>query len=802
MKHWRDFIESTTERGIEQSYRKEFESKGFIWRDIPHLNEDSFFTYKEIKILCEYKFIKPGNNHNIYRTIAQCIYYVKNIKQIDPLNIPSVLFIGDNYACHIIQTDWIIDYTRKDYDWSYPPSSPDEKLVKDIERSQIDPISFDIYKERNFQDIVDEIVRASKGQSLKIAITPQNCIKWFDYFEKNVLNDSRKKINPHQRVEAFERIIFGHENAILKGFSLSLDNGMIIKVNVDEYEKFKNKLRVRYSKQEIADFYAQHDTLVEDSKRRFQGEFYTPKVWVDEAHRMISEELGSDWYSEYLVVDCSCGTANLTRDYRFIHLVLSTINQEDINVIREQGYNKEAIIERWDFLNEEVPDSIDKKLKWAAKNHIPVLFYNNPPYVGSGTGKKYSTMTQVRNEMDLYKLLKPSQQLYAQFMFKIYRLFENYKLSGYCGFYTNGKFITGPSFKKFRDLWYSNFKYINGFLVTASDFGAKRGWGITFNLWEYGEKQNSLILPHTVMEYNSEDGIVNHGIKNVYAINGNDPKKLLNYNEKNLREIVIPVCKKGLTFVKGKKSTYYNKSIGWFYNHTNTLNYSNGLGIFSCRFSKGIGKNIFPSNFMKVCALYAARKIVKPNWINCKDEYMAPNESHPDYEVWNGDALVYSLFHSGNNCTAVRRLEWEGDIYDIKNNFFWQSKDYMLQLAEQYGFKEMIKNIKYDNTGEAYAHTVLEGMPMSELAMQILDKANELLVESFKYREDWHNRHAIDYPDLEYGYNLQAWDAGYYQLKGLWKDKLKLDYKKFRDLYLKLEKQMESGVYKFGFLMK
>lgn len=58
------------------------------------------------------------------------------------------------------------------------------------------------------------------------------------------------------------------------------------------------------------------DRLIEDTTRRRHGVFYTPRPFADYAHKMISEELGEDWKERCVVWDNSCGTCNLTRDYR------------------------------------------------------------------------------------------------------------------------------------------------------------------------------------------------------------------------------------------------------------------------------------------------------------------------------------------------------------------------------------------------------------------------------------------------------------------------------------------------------
>jgi hypothetical protein len=50
--------------------------------------------------------------------------------------------------------------------------------------------------------------------------------------------------------------------------------------------------------------------------------------------------------------------------------------------------------------------------------------------------------------------------------------------------------------------------------------------------------------------------------------------------------------------------------------------------------------------------------------------------------------------------------------------------------------------------------------------------------------------------------HLKSWDAGYAQLKLLWKQYYAEDFKEFRELYKNLEDRMRPLVYELGFLMK
>lgn len=55
------------------------------------------------------------------------------------------------------------------------------------------------------------------------------------------------------------------------------------------------------------------------------------------------------------------------------------------------------------------------------------------------------------------------------------------------------------------------------------------------------------------------------------------------------------------------------------------------VALFSTMFSDGHGVAIIDENFMECMSLFAARKLIKGNWINDKDEYMKPNLNHEKY---------------------------------------------------------------------------------------------------------------------------------------------------------------------------
>ena len=159
-----------------------------------------------------------------------------------------------------------------------------------------------------------------------------------------------------------------------------------------------------------------YDRFIEDKERRNKGQFYTPKIFADYAHKMISEALGDNWKDEYVVWDNCCGTKNLTRDYRFKELYCSTLENAELEISKK--YNPEATSFQFDFLNDTIAgkdslsgvydDKLPKGLKDALLENKPIVFFINPPYsyhggqCGSAKGASNTKVKEVmiKNNID------------------------------------------------------------------------------------------------------------------------------------------------------------------------------------------------------------------------------------------------------------------------------------------------------------------------------------------------------------------------------------------------------------------
>ena len=201
------------------------------------------------------------------------------------------------------------------------------------------------------------------------------------------------------------------------------------------------------------------------------------------------------------------------------------------------------------------------------------------------------------------------------------------------------------------------------------------------------------------------------------------------------------------------------------------------------------------NNFYKVSSLFSARKLIKPNWINQKDEYITPNENHEYYQQFTNDSIVYSLFNNSSQQSSLRQITYKEKLWDIKNEFFWMSKEEMLNLANENSYSDLYNDARTDSDRHVYKLLFGEERIYDKLspdAKLVLDKATELVRESMSMREVFANDEN----------HLKSWDAGYAQLKLLWKQYYAEDFKEFRELYKNLEDRMRPLVYELGFLMK
>ena len=331
-------------------------------------------------------------------------------------------------------------------------------------------------------------------------------------------------------------------------------------------------------------------------------------------------------------------------------------------------------------------------------------------------------------------------------------------------------------------------------MFQASHFADVSGaWGITFNIWSNGRTENKNEFVHDLIE-EQECEIVKTGEKTLYNLNGLE--KASDWAKepvKKLKTHDAPQLSSGLNIKQEGRGMLIEDALGYFVNAGNSI-YKNATDVFmlSGTSSMGNGCSINSDNFCRVCDSFASRRLIDNTWINDKDEYMKPNTEHEKWSEFESDSVIFSLFESKSNQSSLRKIEYKGKVYDIRNEFFWMSKSDIMRLAE-----DNSNDFAYDDartSDERFVYTWLQNHNISIEAQAVLDKAIEMVKKSFKYRELF----AEDNPN----YQINNWDAGFYQLKALWKQYLPDDFSEFKSLYKNLADKMRPMVYELGFLRK
>ena len=637
------------------------------------------------------------------------------------------------------------------------------------------------------------------------SITEQNISEVFNYFRSRVL--LKKDLSANDQVSCFVGILTNDNSyyAHPKKKNLLVTPFAEIPINSENYTSFFMQYDSTYTPDEKRKLTSIMDRLIEDTIRRKQGAFFTPCEFVSFAHSMIEKELGENWRDDYVVYDPCAGSLNLTRDFHFNELYCSTLDKGELDL--GSRYNQNA--KKWvmDFLNDG-DECFDKGLIKAFEQNKPIVFFINPPYgtaaINGTTGNsRKGTNNTVIRELMLKEKFGGSENLQHQFMYRITKLVEKYTLThAYFALFSNPIWLSGAKQGVFLKNFTSRWECKDAYLFQASHFAdVSDAWGISLTLW----KANHNATPIT--EYNmklidmlddgSIDVIGHHTIYNSYFYN-----KASDWVREPIKtrkdKVELPNMTSGLLLdTKGRSQKGLSNQLGCFLSNGNNVKENQmKVAFFSSQYADAHSACACAciENFTRCSMLFTARKLIDGNWINDKDEYLAPEENHKNYKRFEADSIIYSLFHNSSNQTSLRQITYKGKLYDIPNEFFWMSKEEMKNLANTHH-----DDFMYDDASiskERYVFTLLQKPEikkyLSKTAKQLLQIATELVIESMQYRTEFE----ADHPD----HHIHCWDCGYYQLKNLWKQYLPDKFKKFRELYKQFGNELRPLVYELGFL--
>ena len=788
------------EKDVENAYRYAFLNQYKDFEITSPFGCDGFGVSKtnKIRVLLEFKDdLDLSNKTELAKVIAQSIYYTK--KFYDQGTIPpSTVFIGDRNECLTFHVNDILPYLELDLDWSIAPSSAHRNIdliSKISDDENIRPFVFD-YKD--FPDCIRKVKELTDNVQRKVLVTDKNITEVFRYFYQKVI--PKTHLDTNQRANLFVQLLVNKDDNYLhpskkRKTVVTRSFGEIQISSREAFESFFSHFSSSYTPSQKHKLSAVVDRIVEDTTRRKQGEFFTPAIWVDKAHEYISSVFGEDWKEKYVVWDPAWGTGNLTRDYKFKELYCSTLIQADIDTANQMGYNPEAVKFQYDFLNDDY-EKLPIGLKNAIENGKEIIVLMNPPYATSSNmnkvddSKEGTTENLVQREMSKDKFSQAQKQLYTQFFWRLDSICSNIDIA----FFSKPMFLTSEGFSDFRKKVLCKYGFGSGFLMNSNEFADTKSWGLSFSIWKKNGKENNFNFDVLVKNENLE--IIKFGDKVFYNCDtqksaGDWVRKGL----KNLKKTVKPNLSSSLTVSQKNKKTS-EESFGTMNNNSNQI-YKSGTEVFITTSPSSLNANvdILPFNFYKVVSLFTVRKSIKMTWINEKDEYLAPNEDSLISTNFDVDSIVYSLFNNGSQQSSLRKIEYKDQLWDIKNEFFWMSKDKIKDLADENGFDNLYNDARLSQ--DRYVYSLLFGEEriydrLSEDAKSVLDYATELVEKSIQARKIMVNNEN----------HLDSWDAGYAQLKLVWKEYFPEEFKHFRQLYKNLEDRMRPLVYELGFLIK
>ncbi|EOX1264921.1 hypothetical protein ACPDI4_001452 [Campylobacter upsaliensis] len=407
------------------------------------------------------------------------------------------------------------------------------------------------------------------------------------------------------------------------------------------------------------------DLLVPSDIRERKGAFFTPQIWVSKARSYLEKALGENYQSEYYIWDLAAGTGNLLINLTESHrLYASTLDKADVDIIKELARKKTLNllpkhIFEFDFLNDEFFDTIcekhqkeglnfaDEKCEKCQKSKVPkslqeilkdeakrkkLIIFINPPYAEAGTtaqttgtGKNKDGVSLDNATYEHYKdsMGKASNELFAQFFFRIYKEIPHCKLASF----STLKYVNSSNFIKFRETFKA--KFLKGFIAPAYTFDNVKGnFPIGFLVWDLAQSQ---IIKSITLDIFNDSG-AGLGKKKFYTMQNtttNIGKWIAGYRIKN-PPLHLAMLNSGRVDFQNQKLVYIKHYVG-DESHALTLTLT----------------NLIP------CAVFfAVRHCIKATWINDRDQFLAPNKKWEKDEEFQNDCLIFMLFHGQNKITS------------------------------------------------------------------------------------------------------------------------------------------------------
>ena len=669
-----------SEEDVKDAYIKALGLKGYTKGLIDIQTKEIWFEAKD-----------TGKNSS-YAMFTQLLHYVQVALNKGEAIPPFLAVIDTQKAALMKSTDVLPFLAKKTVKWGKSATQYTQEALDEI--SAHIGAYFVSFKIATHEDEFISTVKAAikSGEILRTQITPDNLKQVFDKWVAMVGREIVGVAEEDYALLFFADIMHDgtlSTHANLPAELLHKNSAPVFSMKGKNYE-LGNKEGYRQfwaiyhkpPKSEYRDYLLERrDSLIPLDERSFKGAYYTPLHVVDKAYDKLAETLGKNWQKDYIVWDMCCGVGNLeVKHSNPRNIYMSTLDQADVDVMKATKTCVAAQRFQYDYLNDDIDDfgnidySLSNKLPIGLRRDIAdgrkILVLINPPYAEASNSenivpgnktktKKGVSKTRVGKLMDAAGYGYAARELFIQFVARIQKEIPTATLA----MFSTLKYVNAPNFDKFRGKWTA--KYLDGFVVHSKAFdGLSGNFPIGFLLWDTSKKE---FISEVTTEALNKDAI-GIGEKRFYNLpvriflNEWLPRLQTNAENIPLKNAVHP------QLAHAKVTAWVDGSIGYFWSAGNDPQQtSTHTALFSSVFSNGCGFYLTPQNIWCAAVIFAVRRLIKPTWLNDRDQFLQPTE--PLTDEFKTDCLIWMLFNGSNLTASANDLEWNNKKWSIVNHF-------------------------------------------------------------------------------------------------------------------------------------
>ena len=848
MNLYHKLLQAKTEEDVKDAYIKALGLKSYSKNLIDIQTKEIWFEAKD------------GYKHSTYQMFTQLLHYVQQAFN-NGEEVPPFLCVIDTKKAAIMKTADVLPLltnSQKTLKVSNKKSNENLQGLNTIKwgknasgytQEALDVVSAYIgtylvsFKIETHEDeFIQTIKNAIKsGDIIRTQITPDNLKQVFDKWVTMVGKEIKGVAAEEYALLFFADImsdgnVSTHDN--LPAELLHKNNQPVFMLAGKIYELGSREgyrqfwaIYHRPPKQEYRNYLLERrDSLIPIDERSFKGAYYTPLAVVDKAYDKLTETLGKNWQKDYIVWDMCCGVGNLeVKHSNPRNIFMSTLDVADVDVMKATKTCVAATRFQYDYLNDDITN--DGKIDYTLTNKIPaalqqaikdgkkILVLINPPYGEAGSSDTFSGGKHKKDiaktklaAIAFEKYGKASNELYTQFITRISIEIPTATIA----MFSTMKYVIAPTLDIFRNNW--NAKYLGGFVVHSKAFdGLKGEFPIGFLVWKTNNNQQTLKVFRNLQGLAAAEIITDVLDKNANPIGEktfyNIPNKqlLTNWIErpKTNKQEVIPL-KNTITTATATKdlrgTKWSDNAIAFLWSKSNDIQHANQTAFFSSGFGDGHGIFVNEENLWQAAIIFAVRRLVKPTWLNDRDQFLQPNIDLTTFEKLSNlddqqkqrirdfktDCLIWMLFNGSNLTASANNLEWNNKKWSIVNHFIPFTE-------EEVGSPERFESDFMVRYLQQTLYRVLNPIKVGEK-----DEANNVLAEGKKLWQAYFAQ--IDVHTVREELKLNRSDVGWYQIRKALQarnssgDYTPVNFKPFEEAYKALTEKLQPMVYELGFL--